>query len=74
MRMKLLNRLLIYIIKFYQITISPFLGYNCRYNPTCSSYFITCYNKYNTIYASYLGIKRVLSCHPLGGSGYDPVP
>ncbi len=69
-----LKTILIYVIKIYQIIISPFLGSNCRYQPTCSSYFIECYQKHSIIYGSYLGIKRIFSCHPFGGSGHDPVP
>ncbi len=73
-KMKLIHKSFIYIIKFYQITISPLLGANCRYQPTCSNYFITCLEKHNIPYAIYLGIKRICRCHPFGGSGYDPVP
>ena len=73
-KMKIIHKFLISIIKFYQITISPLLGANCRYTPTCSNYFIKCFEKYNIPYAIYLGIKRICRCHPFSGSGYDPVP
>ena len=72
--MKLLNKLFIYIVNAYQLIISPFLGSNCRYQPTCSSYFIECLKKHNFLHALYLGTKRILTCHPFGGSGYDPAP
>ena len=72
--MYIINKFLIHIIKFYQLTISPFLGHNCRYQPTCSSYLIGCLKKYNFGYGLYLGLKRIFNCHPFSGSGYDPVP
>ena len=72
--MKLINKIFIYIVKFYQIFISPFLGSHCRYTPTCSSYCIQCFKKHNTIYALYLTVKRLVRCNPFGGSGHDPVP
>ena len=69
--------LVIKIIRLYQIIISPYLGNNCRYLPTCSEYFIDCLNEFGFIKGSMLGTKRILSCHPIkilgGGSGFDPV-
>ena len=61
-------------MKIYQNLVSPFLGFNCRYYPSCSSYCIESLQKYNIIRASYLSMKRLFRCHPFGGSGYDPVP
>jgi len=72
--MRVFNKLGVYIVKAYQAVISPVLGSNCRYQPTCSSYFIECLEKHNFQHALYLGTKRILNCHPFGGSGYDPVP
>ena len=72
--MKIINSICIYLVKLYQVSISPILGKNCRYYPSCSSYCIECFEKYNAIYASYLTIKRIFKCNPFGGSGYDPVP
>ena len=72
--MRAFNKLFVYIVKVYQILISPLFGANCRYQPTCSSYFIECLEKHNLKCALYLGAKRILNCHPFGGSGYDPVP
>ena len=71
---KLFSKLFILLIKVYQITLSPFLGANCRYMPTCSAYSIEALKIHGAIKGSYLAIKRILSCHPWGGSGYDPVP
>ena len=73
----MIKKILIYIIKFYKFLISPVLGNNCRYLPTCSEYFIECLNEYGVLKGSYKGIKRILSCHPIkflgGGEGFDPV-
>ena len=62
------------IIKVYQIVFSPFLGKNCRFNPTCSSYAKLSFEKFGVIRGCYLSVKRILRCHPWGNSGYDPVP
>ena len=73
----MIKKILICIIKFYKFLISPVLGNNCRYLPTCSEYFIDCLNEYGVMKGSYKGIKRILSCHPVkflgGGHGLDPV-
>jgi uncharacterized protein len=64
----------IFLIKLYQWFISPLLGSKCRYTPTCSQYGIEAFKKYGPLKGGYLTIKRILSCHPWGGHGYDPVP
>ncbi len=64
----------IIIIKFYQFFISPFLGLNCRFNPTCSNYSINSLKKHGLIVGLYYSILRISKCHPWGGSGHDPVP
>ena len=73
----MIKKIFICIIKFYKFLISPILGNNCRYLPTCSEYFIDCLNEYGVLKGSYEGIKRILSCHPVkflgGGHGLDPV-
>ena len=73
----MIRKILICIIKFYKFLISPVLGNNCRYLPTCSEYFIDCLNEYGVLKGGYKGIKRILSCHPIkflgGGHGLDPV-
>ena len=75
--MKILTKIIIKIIKFYQYLISPLLGNNCRYLPTCSEYFIDSLNEYGVLKGSAKGLKRILSCHPIkmlgGGNGFDPV-
>ena len=65
---------LILLIRFYQITLSPWLGKSCRYTPTCSNYGIEAIQKYGFFKGGWLTFKRILSCNPWGGSGYDPVP
>ena len=70
----LLISVLIIPIKIYQTLISPLLGKNCRYHPTCSEYTILALKKHGPLKGSWLGVKRIVSCHPWGGSGHDPVP
>tara|TARA_B100000214_G_C23868046_1_gene581236 strand:- start:268 stop:510 length:243 start_codon:yes stop_codon:yes gene_type:complete len=65
---------LILIIKTYQLFISPIIGQNCRYLPTCSEYTVECLKKFGTIKGIYLSFKRISKCHPWGSHGYDPVP
>ena len=62
------------LIRIYQNAISPFTPSTCRFEPTCSSYFIEALKVHGLIYGTFLGTKRILSCHPWGKSGYDPVP
>jgi len=69
-----MRKLFLLIIRFYQKFISPFLGSNCRYYPTCSQYTYEAIEKYGVIYGSILGTKRILRCHPFSSGGYDPVP
>jgi len=71
---KIISSILILFIKFYKYFISPMLPNACRYYPTCSVYSIEALKKHGPIKGSYYSIKRILSCHPWGGSGYDPVP
>jgi len=65
---------LVMIIRFYQSAISPFTPATCRFEPTCSYYFLEALKVHGLWKGSYLGIKRIASCHPWGKSGYDPVP
>ena len=65
---------MIKLITFYQHKISPSLGTNCRYHPTCSQYAKTCYERFNFFKASFLTVKRILKCNPLFKPKYDPVP
>ena len=71
---KIFSLLLIIPIKIYQIIISPLLGPSCRFTPTCSQYAVEAIQKYGPFKGSWLSFKRILKCHPWGGSGYDPVP
>jgi uncharacterized protein len=64
----------IIFVKFYQVAIRPLLPNACRYTPSCSAYAIEAINKYGALKGLYLGMKRILRCHPWGGQGYDPVP
>ncbi len=66
--------LMIGLIKFYQKCISPLLPSVCRYKPSCSEYFIEALQIHGVIKGSYLGVRRILRCHPWGGCGDDPVP
>lgn len=61
-------------IRVYQRLISPLLPPTCRYTPTCSEYSIQALKKYGMFKGTWLAIKRIMSCHPWGGHGYDPVP
>ena len=75
--MKIFSKTLIAIIKIYQLVLSPYLGNNCRYLPTCSEYFIDSIKEFGFLKGTFLGLKRILSCHPIkilgGGEGLDPV-
>lgn len=66
--------ILILFVRFYQYAISPLLQPACRYSPTCSEYAIEALKKHGPIKGFFLALKRILSCHPWGGKGYDPVP
>jgi putative membrane protein insertion efficiency factor len=74
---KIISNILIGIIKFYKIVVSPYLVPSCRYLPTCSEYAIDCLKTYGLIKGIVKSIKRILSCHPIkllgGGEGFDPV-
>ena len=61
-------------IRFYRRFISPLLGPNCRYTPTCSQYAMDAINEWGVIRGGWLATKRIVSCHPWGGHGHDPVP
>ena len=71
---KELKAVVILLIKIYQKAVSPWTPASCRYNPTCSSYSIDAFQKHGLWKGFVLTIKRIGSCHPWGGSGYDPVP
>ncbi|MDT0642414.1 membrane protein insertion efficiency factor YidD [Zunongwangia sp. F363] len=74
----MINKMLAYpfilLVRFYQKFISPITPATCRYAPTCSQYTLTALRRFGFFKGGWLGLKRILSCHPWGGSGYDPVP
>ena len=75
--MKIISNILISLIKFYKMLISPYFTPSCRYLPTCSEYAIECLNTFGLIKGISKSIKRISSCHPIkilgGGEGFDPV-
>lgn len=64
----------IFFVRLYQMFISPLFPASCRYTPTCSAYAIEAFKRHGLFKGGYLTIRRLLRCHPWGGSGYDPVP
>ena len=71
---RMLAKPLIGLVRLYRLLISPWLGSNCRYQPTCSSYAIEALQTHGVLRGTWLAAKRIGRCHPWGGSGYDPVP
>ena len=75
--MRFVNLILISLIKFYKYFISPYIGSNCRYLPTCSDYAIESLKEFGLAKGLFMSIKRILSCHPIkllgGGKGFDPI-
>ena len=69
-----MSKLLIGLIKIYQMVLSPWIGRECRFLPTCSHYSIEAIERYGFLRGSWLMIARIIRCNPWGGSGYDPVP
>lgn len=70
----ILRRIFILPIRFYQFCISPMLPNACRFTPTCSQYAVEAIMKHGIFRGTWLAVRRILRCHPWGGSGYDPVP
>ena len=73
-----INQLLTYpfilLVRFYQVAISPLKPPTCRFSPTCSTYALEALKKYGLLKGGGLALRRIMRCHPWGGSGYDPVP
>lgn len=69
-----MKQLAILLVRFYQMSIRPLLPDACRYTPSCSQYTIEALRKHGFFRGGWLGLKRILRCHPWGGHGYDPVP
>ena len=70
----MITTLLCFVIRAYQLLISPYLPARCRYLPTCSAYALAALKKHGGAKGTYVSFKRVCRCHPWGGSGHDPVP
>ncbi len=70
----LVARLLRVLISAYQLTLSPLLGPACRFTPSCSAYALEAIERHGAARGSWLALRRLARCHPLGGSGFDPVP
>jgi putative membrane protein insertion efficiency factor len=68
-----MKKIILFLIKIYQKYISPFLGKNCRFYPTCSMYTYQAIEKYGLIKGCFLGIRRIIKCHPFHPGGYDPL-
>ena len=68
-----MNKLFILLIKLYQKVLSPLLGKRCRFYPSCSNYCIEALKQHGTLRGLWMGIKRIVSCHPFHIGGYDPV-
>ena len=66
--------LLSWPVKAYRLVLSPYVGHGCRYQPTCSAYALDALDRHGALKGGWLTAKRICRCHPLGGSGYDPVP
>lgn len=62
------------LIRGYQLFLSPVLGNNCRFDPTCSAYAMEAIARHGAVRGTWLGARRILRCHPWGGHGHDPVP
>ena len=68
------QKLFLLMIRFYQAAISPHLGKNCRFTPTCSQYALEAIEKYGALKGGWLAFRRILRCNPFHKGGYDPVP
>jgi putative membrane protein insertion efficiency factor len=69
-----LARLLIGLVRLYQVAVSPWTPAACRYTPTCSAYAIEALREHGSVRGSWLAVRRLARCHPWGRFGYDPVP
>lgn len=69
-----MNKLLVLIVRFYQLAVSPLMGRNCRFHPSCSEYAIEALERHGGCKGFWLAAKRISRCHPWHPGGYDPVP
>ena len=69
-----MRRLVLGLIRIYQLTLSPLLGSNCRFQPTCSAYATEAIKNFGVLKGGYLSFRRLIKCHPFHEGGYDPVP
>ena len=72
--MSLLAKIVALPVHAYRLVFSPWVGFNCRYQPTCSTYALEALERHGAIKGSLLAARRIGRCHPFGGDGYDPVP
>ncbi len=68
------RRMLIFLVRLYQVMLSPYLGRQCRFLPTCSEYFIEAVHRYGALRGGLMGSRRICRCHPFSRGGFDPVP
>lgn len=71
---ELITSILIGFVRLYQAVLSPYLPNSCRYTPTCSQYMVEAIKEWGPLKGTWLGLKRLSTCHPWGGHGHDPVP
>ncbi len=72
--MSIIARVAVLMVRGYQVTLSPLLPSACRYQPTCSAYTVEAVERYGAMRGGWLGMRRILRCHPFARGGYDPVP
>jgi putative membrane protein insertion efficiency factor len=70
----MMAKLLVLLVRLYQLTLSPLLGNVCRFEPSCSRYAIACLDSHGALQGSWLAIRRITRCHPFHRGGYDPPP
>lgn len=69
-----MKTLVLALLHAYRLALSPFLGRNCRFHPSCSAYAIEAVERHGALKGGWLGLRRILRCHPWNPGGYDPVP
>ncbi len=70
----MVRRILIGLVRVYQVGISPLTPPSCRYTPTCSAYAVEALERHGALRGGWMAVRRIMRCHPWGGSGFDPVP